>query len=602
MQSLTTACTVLRVLLISALLATPVAGIAQEQPNTQTAQGGQKTERARAPAVHSARGIVATDHPQASAVGARILANGGNAADAGAAALLANGVLNPFASGLGGGGFCLYRPEDTGKVHVIDFREKAPKKATRDMFVVDGEPVREMQLRGGKASGIPGEPAGLWALQNRFGSLEWSQVVDPAYKLANDGFSVGGLLEKRLDSKADDLEKHPKLAALFKQDGEWVDEGDTLTRPGLAKTLKLYRDEGPIVFYHGKIGEAIVEDVNEAGGIFSSADLTSYSVVNREPITGTYRGYQVFSMPPPSSGGTTLVETLNILEGFELSEDERDAKSLHLVIESLKHAFADRARWLGDTDFVDVPVARLTSKEYAKELRQKIKLDGVLPLEEYGSHRQVPDDSGTTHVSVIDEAGNMLACTSTINTSFGSMVLVDEYGLIMNNEMGDFTAMPGKPNNYGLIGTGQNAVAPEKRPLSSMSPTLVLRDGKPYLAAGASGGPTIITGTLLGLINMVDFGMTPAEAIAAPRIHHQWRPEMLFTEPSVEDQDRLQEFGHKLRLGPAFNSVQIVVRHPDETLTGVSDPRKMGRPAAEPAPTEAPNKEPAEPQAETTEQ
>lgn len=589
MPFMMTARNALRTLFIGALLTLPLAGVAQEQP-----------DRAKAPAVHSARGVVAADHAQASAVGARILARGGNAADAGAAALLANGVLNPFASGLGGGGFCLYRPEETGKVHVIDFREKAPQKATRDMFVVDGEPVRRLQMRGGKAVGVPGEPAGLWALQNRFGALKWNAVVEPAFKLAKDGFSVGALLEKRLASKADDLEKHPKLAALFKQDGEWVDEGDTLTRPGLAATLKLYRDEGPIVFYHGKIGEAIVEEVNAAGGIFSKTDLKTYSVANREPITGTYRGYQVFSMPPPSSGGVTLVETLNILEGFEFSEGRRDAESIHLITESLKHAFADRARWLGDTDFVDVPVDRLISKAYGQKLRQKIKRDGVLPLEAYGSHRQVPDDSGTTHVSVIDNAGNMLACTSTINTSFGSMVLVDEFGLIMNNEMGDFTPMPGKPNNYGLIGTSQNAVAPEKRPLSSMSPTLVLRDGNPYLAAGASGGPTIITGTLLSLVNMVDFGMSPAEAIAAPRLHHQWRPEIMFAEPGIEGQDKLKNFGHRLKLGPAFNSVQIVVRHPDATLSGVSDPRKMGRPAAEPRAT--PQPQPAVQQPQTSEQ
>jgi gamma-glutamyltranspeptidase/glutathione hydrolase len=291
-------------------------------------------------------------------------------------------------------------------------------------------------------------------------------------------------------------------------------------------------------------------------------------------------------MPPPSSGGSTLIETLNILEGYDLAEMGVGAKSIHLITEALKHAFADRARWLGDTDFVDVPLERLTSKEYGDQLRAKIKPDGVLPLEEYGSHRQLPEDAGTTHVSVIDAAGNMLACTSTINTSFGSMVLVDAYGLIMNNEMGDFTPMPGKPNNYGLIGTGQNAVAPNKRPLSSMSPTLVLRDGTPVLATGASGGPMIITGTLLSMINMIDFGMTPAQSIAAPRIHHQWRPEILFAEEALPGKDELRTVGHTLKVGQSYSSVQIVAQHPDGTNTGVSDPRKMGRPAAEPAPSD----------------
>lgn len=561
------------------LVATVLVAAVSAAPTMATAQ--QAPARPKAASVSSTRGVVATDHPQASKIGARILAQGGNAADAGTAALLANGVLNPFASGLGGGGFCLYRPHKTGKVHVIDFREKAPKKATRDMFVVDGKPDRNLQLRGGSASGVPGEPAGLWALQNLYGALDWKQVVDPAVGLAG-GYEVGALLAKRIAHNADDLEKHPRLAELFQVDGRWARQGDRLSRPGLAKTLALYRDDGPIVFYHGEVGDAVVEQVNAAGGIFSPDDMHRYSIAHREPIAGTYRGYSVFSMPPPSSGGTTLVETLNILEGFELSKEGVSAESTHQIAEALKHAFADRARWLGDTDFVDVPLAKLTSKAYADKLRKTIKPHGVLPLDQYGSHRQLPEDHGTTHVSVIDKEGNMLACTSTINTSFGSMVLVDKYGVIMNNEMGDFTPLPGKPNNYGLIGTGQNAVAPEKRPLSSMSPTLVLRDDQPFLAAGASGGPTIITGTLLGMVNLIDFGMTPAEAITAPRIHDQWRPEVLFIEPDMGGKKKLEKWGHKLKIQPAFNSVQIVVRGADGTLTGVSDPRKMGQPAAEP--------------------
>jgi gamma-glutamyltranspeptidase/glutathione hydrolase len=579
-------------LLIVSLSATPLvaSSIIVSFPAPASAQ--EAPLRPDAFSVSSKRGVVATDNAQASKVGARILAEGGNAADAGAAALLANGVLNPFASGLGGGGFCLYRPvgaskqddseQDTGEVQVIDFRERAPQKATREMFVVDGEPVRKLQMRGGKASGVPGEPAGLWALQNRFGTLDWERVVDPAYKLAHRGYQVGPLLEKRLESRAESLEKHPKLADLFKKDGAWAKQGDTLTRPGLARTLELYRDQGPIVFYHGDVGQAVVDAVNAAGGMFQTDDFRTYSVVNREAITGSYRGHQVYSMPPPSSGGTTLIETLNILEGYDLAEMGLNAESIHLITEALKHAFADRARWLGDTDFVDVPIERLTSKAYADTLRAKIKPDGVLPLEEYGSHRQLPEDAGTTHVSVIDSAGNMLACTSTINTSFGSMVLVDEYGLIMNNEMGDFTPMPGKPNNYGLIGTGQNAVAPKKRPLSSMSPTLVLRDGKPFLASGASGGPMIITGTLSSILNLIDFEMTPAQAIAAPRIHHQWRPEILFAEEAIPGKESLRTLGHTLKVGRAYSSVQIVASSPDGSLTGVSDPRKMGRPAVEP--------------------
>ncbi len=567
----------LGLLLACALVASPVTARAQEAPLPNKAKS-----------VTSKRGVVATDQPQTSRIAARVLAEGGNAADAGAAALLVNGVLNPFASGLGGGGFCLYRPQKTGEVHVIDFREKAPKKATRDMFVVDGHPETMLQLRGGTAVGVPGEPAGLWVLQKQFGKLKWKQVVDPAVGVATH-YKAGALLAERLQQTADKLTEHPRLAMLFKVDGHWATKGDKLSRPALAKTLAMYRDKGPIIFYQGDVGQAIVDEVDAAGGVFTPADLHAYSVAHRKPIEGTYRGYTIFSMPPPSSGGTTLVETLNILEGLHFGKNGVDPESIHLISESLKHAFADRARWLGDTDFVDVPIDRLISKDYATKLRKTIKPHGVLPVDAYGTHRQLPEDHGTTHVSIIDGQGNMLACTSTINTSFGSMVYVDKYGIILNNEMGDFTPMPGKPNNYGLIGTGQNAVAPEKRPLSSMSPTLVLQDGQPFMAGGASGGPTIITGTLLALVNLIDFNMTPAEAIAAPRIHDQWRPQILFVEPELGGKDQLRKWGHKLVVKRAFNSVQIVVRNADGTLTGVSDPRKMGRPAAEPAPNAQPS-------------
>lgn len=533
-----------------------------------------------APSVESTSGVVAADHPTASRVGAQILAAGGNAADAGAAALLANGVVNPMSSGLGGGGFCLYRPIETGDVKVIDFRERAPRKATQDMYVVDGEVRRDLQMRGGLAVGVPGEPGGLWALQRIYGEAAWKDVVEPAYRLAHDGFEVGDALAKRLRSREDELDQRPELAAVFKSDDAWVDAGETLQWPALAGTLAEYRDNGPMAFYHGDIAAAIVEAVNAADGRFQDVDLREYSVAHRDPISGTYRGYDVFSMPPPSSGGTTIVETLNILEGWSLAEMGMKSTSIHLITEALKHAFADRARWLGDTDFVDVPIERLTSKEYADSLRETIDREGVLEQDAYGSHRQVPDDAGTSHLSIIDGQGNMLACTSTINTSFGSMVYVPAHGLILNNEMGDFTPQPHKPNNYGLIGTGQNAVAPGKRPLSSMSPTLVLRDGEPFLAAGASGGPTIITGTLYTIVRLIDFDQSPVESIAAARFHHQWVPMKLFMEAPLGMKEQLEAWGHNIDVRRAFNSVQIVVRDKDGTLTGVSDPRKGGQPAA----------------------
>jgi gamma-glutamyltranspeptidase/glutathione hydrolase len=534
--------------------------------------------------VTSDGGVVAADQPVASKIGARILAQGGNAADAGVATLLALGVVNPFSSGLGGGGFCLYRPASTGEVTVLDFRETAPAAATADMYVVDGEVKEDWMVRGGKSVGVPGEPGGLWALNYKFGSQPWETLVDPAYTLASEGYSVHQLLVDRLERGAEKLKKRPKLAAAFQEDdGSWVDTGDTLKRPGLARTLKTLRDEGPAPFYEGPIADAIVDAVNQAGGIFSEQDLASYSIKVREPVQGTYRGKTVFSMPPSSSGGTAIIETLNILEGYEMSRFGRSPLGVHLTVEALKHAFADRAGWLGDTDFVDVPLQRLTSEDYAAKLRSKIKRDTVLPPKAYGSKAPLPEDHGTTHVSIIDSRENMLSCTSTINLSFGSMVFVPKWGLIMNDEMGDFTAQPGVPNNYGLVGTKQNAVAPGKRPLSSMSPTLVLDDdGSPYMAVGASGGPAIITGTLMAMLNTIDFDHSPSQAIEAPRIHHQWLPYTLFLEDPMGMRDALEKKGHEIEVRPAWSNVQMVVESPETrgAFTGVSDPRKMGAPAA----------------------
>jgi gamma-glutamyltranspeptidase/glutathione hydrolase len=535
----------------------------------------------KAPVVRSNSGIVAADNTRASKIGAKILERGGSAADAGVTTLLALGVVHPFSSGLGGGGFCLHRSAKDGEVDVVDFREKAPMKAHRNMYVVDGEVKQSLQMKGGLAVGVPGEPAGLWALQKRFGKLDWDETVQPALQIAKKGHKAPKLLEKRLDKKSKVLEEFSALGEAFKsKDGDWFDTGELVKRPKLAKTLEMYRDEGPEPFYRGAIGDAIVKEVNEAGGIFQKKDLKQFSVAERSPIEGTYHGYNIFSMPPPSSGGTTLVQTLNILEDFELDDTFGTARNVHLLTESLKHAFADRARWLGDTDFEDVPIEMLISKSYADKLRRFIEPKSVQPTKMYGTRRPGSDEPGTTHVSVIDKKGNMLACTSTINTSFGSKVFVEEYGLVMNNEMGDFTAQPGVPNNYGLIGTEQNAVEPEKRPLSSMSPTLVMKDGNPYMVVGASGGPTIITGTLLAILRDIQFDLSPAKNIVAPRIHHQWLPKKLFTESDFGVGEKLKNWGHNLKIQPAFSAVQMIVKGEDGAFVGVSDPRKLGEAAA----------------------
>lgn len=522
-------------------------------------------------------GMVAADHPLASQVGADILQGGGNAADAAVGTLLTLGVVNPFGSGLGGGGFCLVRPVD-GEVNVIDFRERAPKKADRDMYIRDGKADISLTMRGGLAVGVPGEARGLEALHQKYGKSKWSFVVKPARQLAQSGFEVGRLLPKRLARMGDKIGADSPMGRVYRRGDGWVKAGDQLKRPRLAAALRLLENEGAKPFYEGAIADAIVVSVNEADGVFQKDDLKDYRVTWREPLVGQYRGFEVFAMPPPSSGGTTILQALNILERYDLGTLGRNPESLHRITEALKHAFADRATWLGDADFVEVPVSRLVSQEYADGL--VVKPNATLATEEYGTSAQLPEDAGTSHVSIIDGDGNMVACTSTINTSFGSLVYVEEFGMVLNNEMGDFTAQPGVPNNYGLMGTEQNAVAPGKRPLSSMSPTLVTKDGEPYMSVGASGGPTIITGTLAAIIRAVDWQWPAADIVSRPRIHHQWLPAKLFAEELPESWVAvLRERGHNVAVRGGYTSVQMVIRNADGTLVGASDPRKMGQPA-----------------------
>ncbi len=529
--------------------------------------------------VSSPNGMVASDHPLASQVGAKVLEDGGNAVDAGVATMLTLGLLNPFASGLGGGGFCVVR-QATGESAVLDFREVAPAAATPDMYVVDGTVDRKLSLEGGLAVGVPGEAQGLHQLHEKYGKLGWAKVVNPAMKLARDGFEVGELLPQRLAQKAESLERHPELLKLYSSNGKPVKAGQRHKNPALAKFLLAYSKDGPAAFYLGKNASSVVAAVKANGGFLTLEDLANYKATWRVPLKGTYRGLDILTMPPPSSGGTTLLETLNILEGYRLNGFGDGVESDTVLIEALKHAFADRAAWLGDADFVDVPVQKLISKSYADELRLRIRPWTVGSVESYGTSAQLPTDSGTSHVSIIDRAGNMLACTSTVNTSFGSMVAVSDLGIVLNNQMDDFSAQPGVPNAYGLVGNAQNAIAAGKRPLSSMSPTLILKSGEPFMAVGASGGPTIISGTLQTILRIVDFGMSPLQAVSEPRLHAQWLPDLVFMEAVTDTEAAiLAKRGHKLKISPGFTAVQVVVKR-DGVYQGASDPRKKGLPAA----------------------
>lgn len=527
----------------------------------------------------SSRGVVAADELYASQAAASILEQGGTAADAGVTALLMLGITNPFASGLGGGGFCLYREAEKGATTVLDFREVAPLDAHRDLYLVEGEHRPELARHGGLAVGIPGEAAGIWALHGRFGRLEWADVVEPARRFADQGFPVGATLAGHLENLQEMLLGWPELARVFQnEEGEFLKEGDFMARDDLVRSLTLLRDEGVRPFYVGPVADAMVEAANQAGGILRAEDFSSYAVIPRDAVRAEIGGHEILSMPPPSSGGIALIQALQILETFA-EEDLEESERLHVQIEALKHAFADRARWLGDADFVDVPVEKLTSLSYAQELARRIDLERVLSMEEYGTTAPDEEGAGTSHLSIIDAEGNMLACTTTINTRFGSLVYVPEYGIILNNEMADFNTRPGEANLYGLIGNEQNAVAPQKRPLSSMSPTLVLRQGEPLLSIGASGGPTIITGVYFALIRLLLEGQSPLETIAGPRLHHQWVPETLFVDNEGHDiLEGLRERGHQIRQRPSFTAVQFVIRDGEEWV-GVSDPRKGGIPA-----------------------
>lgn len=530
--------------------------------------------------VETSNGVVAADNALASQLGAAVLDAGGNAADAGVTTMLALGVVHPFSSGLGGGGFCLYRDVDTEETTVLDFREMAPGAAHRDLYIVDGQARPDLARHGGLAVGVPGEAGGIWALHGRFGTLAWEDVVEPARELAEEGFEVGSTLATHLAAMAETLENWPDLAAIFQdEDGQFLSQGDTLVRQDLGRTLSILRDQGVRPFYVGPIADALVEAAAQYGGILTAQDLANYRVIRREPVIGTFRGYEIHAMPPPSSGGVALIQALNILEALDLDELDDDQHRLHIQIEALKHAFADRAHWLGDSDFVDVPVDRLIDPDYAAELAARIGPE-VLSPEQYGTTAPDPEEGGTSHLSIIDGQGNMLACTTTINTRFGSLVHLPEYGIILNNEMADFNIQPGQPNLYGLIGNEQNAVEAGKRPLSSMSPTLVLRDTEPVMSLGGSGGPTIISSVYFTLLHTLLHGLDPWEAILSPRIHHQWMPPSLFVESEEEVSfDDLRQRGHEVEVRRAFSAVQVIFRR-NERWVAVSDHRKGGLPAA----------------------
>jgi len=532
--------------------------------------------RAAAPEPARGAGVVATDHPLASQAGAEVLDRGGNAFDAAVAAALAAGVVQPGASGLGGGGFAVWVDGDARGA--LDFREVAPAAAHRDLYKLpDGTIDRAASRAGGLAVAVPGEPRGLYRLLAQHGTLSPTQVAAPAVRLAREGFPAGAFLVGSLQRS-----KFTDIHALFGPNGALPAEGEVIRRPDLAKTLTLWARKKGEMINVGPGADALVA-ATRPQGIVTTEDLAAYTPEEREPIVFPWRGYTVISMAPPSSGGTVVAEVLRSLEDQDLAALGPDSPEyIHRVAEAFKHAYADRAVWLGDPDFVEVPVERLLSDERRDAIRSAYDPTRTHGHEFYGMPVEPPRDGGTQHISATDSEGRAVALTTTINTGFGSGVVVPGWGVILNDEMDDFASAPGVANAYGLVGAEANRIEPGKRPLSSTTPTVVLdAEGEVVLVVGASGGAYIPSSVTQVILDVLVFGMDPLQAVSRPRFHHQWLPDELEVEPGFSEEvlADLRARGHVVTVEAHYSSVQAVVRY-DTAWVGASDPRHQGEAAA----------------------
>lgn len=542
-------------------------------------------------------GLVASDSAYASQIGADVLAHGGNAFDAAIATSLALAVTRPYSTGLGGGGFMVAWRAETQQPVVLDFREVAPAAATPERYVqliADARAGPPPTIYGGNAVGVPGQIAGLKAIHERFATRPLHELVAPAIRLASEGFPADEHYVSACESALADYDKWPQmkqqqpLANLYRtllHAGRAPAVGERVQRPDLVRAFFLLEHEGPDAFYGGTYADTLARTVQAAGGTLTRDDLTNYKVVERVPLrapftTSDNHTYELISMPPPSSGGICLAETLHILDAARERSDLQPGP--HVLVEAMKHAFADRSRWLGDPAFCEIPVERLLSMPYAIACAKTIQPDGTLPPNAYGSSPTPPEDRGTSHFCVVDRAGNVVAMTETINGTFGSFLLLEPYGVLLNNQLDDFALNPGQPNLYGLVQGTANAIAPGKRPLSSMSPTIVLADGQPVFALGASGGPRIITSVLQVLLGVLDDHLSLADAMTRVRLHHQWLPdEVSFDQvPPATLVETLQQHGHTLSETRRTGIVQAIQRLSPDEWVGASDPRKGGRPAA----------------------
>lgn len=537
-------------------------------------------------AVAAEHGMVVAQEKIGARIGADILRQGGNAVDAAVATGFALAVTYPRAGNIGGGGFMVIHSAERREDVAIDYRETAPAAATRDMFLgADGKPDIAKSRDSALSIGVPGTVAGLALALEKYGSGKFTlaDLLKPAIALARDGFVIADDMADTLPGIARRLARWPASARIFSRpDGTSLREDDMLVQADLAATLSAIAAEGPRGFYEGPVAEKLAAGIRDAGGIMTTDDLKSYQPVIRAPVRGTYRGFDIISMPPPSSGGVVLLETLNILEGFPISEMKRgSAPSLHVMIEALKRAYADRARYLGDPDFISAPVAILMSKDYAAKQRASIDLDRATPWTDALAATPPREGSNTTHFSVMDSRGNAVSNTYTLNFPYGVGLVAGGTGVLLNNELDDFTAAPGASNAFGLVGFEANLPGPGKRPLSSMSPTIVLKDGKPVLVTGSPGGSRIISTVLQVIVNVLDYGMDVAHAVAAPRLHHQWLPDVVRVERGFADEalTALGEMGHQVIQPLGQTSANSIAVTPNGLL-GAPDPRTRGAEAA----------------------
>tara|TARA_B100000768_G_scaffold17228_1_gene15752 strand:+ start:17193 stop:18920 length:1728 start_codon:yes stop_codon:yes gene_type:complete len=541
--------------------------------------------------VLASKGMVATQHYLASKVGEDILSQGGNAYDAAVAVGFALAVVLPRAGNIGGGGFMVMHDASSKENFSIDYREKAPLKASRDMYLnADGTVNSLRSTIGYLAIGVPGSVYGMWEVHQKFGSMTWEELLQPAIKLANDGFVMSPYMTMTLNRVHKKLSQFSTTESIFYKNYP-IEFNTSLTQPDLARTLTLIAQNGVAGFYEGEVADKIVDAMEKNGGLISHRDLKKYRPSWRKPLSSKYKGMDIITMGPPSSGGIHLIQMLNILENHDLQAyGHNNPRYVSLLAEVMKYAYADRSKYLGDPDFFEVPIDELTSKGYAKKINQKLKLFKFMTPPPSPSTSIEPgeymrkESIETTHYSIADQYGNIISNTYTLNSSFGSGVTIEGTGILMNNEMDDFSSSPGTPNQFGLLGGEANKIVPEKRPLSSMTPTIVLKDDLPYFATGSPGGSRIITSVLQSILNIVDFELEVSDAILAPRVHHQWYPDILQLEKSYNSQhaETLAKKGYEVLMINPATALQIVMiknnfyygfgdtRRPDSLAIGVN--------------------------------